>query len=36
MKHEEWKNLRCPCWDIDCMMCLRKYCLEDPEYEIEE
>jgi len=36
MKHEEWKQFRCPYWDTNCMLCLRQDCLEDPEYEIEE
>ncbi len=36
MKHDEWKAWRCPIWDFDCDECLRKMCLDDPEYEPEE
>lgn len=33
MKHDEWKQTRCPMWDIPCTECLKKPCLDDPEYE---
>lgn len=36
MNHDEWKSARCPQWDIDCMECIRKECLDDPEYESEQ
>lgn len=36
MKHDEWKKWRCPYWDFDCMECLKKPCLDDPEYEPDE
>lgn len=36
MNHEEWKATRCQYWDLDCMDCIKKECLDDQEYEPEE
>lgn len=33
MEHEEWKNCRCPYGCIPCEICIKKDCLDDPEYE---
>lgn len=35
MTHDEWRRWRCPYWDFDCIECLTKPCLDDPEYENE-
>ena len=35
MNHEQWKSWRCR-FDGDCFRCMKKECLDDPEYEGEE
>jgi len=36
MNHTDWKKYRCDKWDMNCDLCLKAECLDDPEYEVWE